>query len=553
MRGFPLLFVLLAFGGLWGAFPPGAKAQTFKRTLTTYYDSARTQRRAVYGVQLRGTRPDTIPHGPYRRFWRSGSLEETGHFTEGLADSIWTRYYLAGAGQSATVSRRLPMRAGQPDGPFVVYHRNGCEAQRGTYQGGKLRDSLVTTGPAGQRRMLALFSDSSAKGLRGSFQQWGGRYTARSIARHHYVSNNNFYPATDRQRYWTGQLAAGRLVGAFTEHDADGQPRVRLSYTASGQWRMTTLYYPAAWLRFETNEYTGLPTDSTGKSWPAWQWQSVGQRHHASQWHWPYDNGTLSKLAEVKVFRLVPSDQHYFSGEIVGILQRPIRPWPTTARIAALPAPPPADQRPAECNGLAALYEANGRPRTLLAVVENADTPRRYPPISYYCHRLALQPMKHFSRWELGEADTTGATHRPARRLETLLPNGQHIVQTHRTTHSYYPNGRLEYYSHDRLLGGFIFRRFYEDGGQEEVDKSSLLDSTVQRWNAQGQMESNTRTGPVDLNFLRKNIRKKIKHLHPFRSVRQALRKFHPMQPIYRAVRRVFPHNDHHKPKPHSQ
>lgn len=88
------------------------------------------------------------------------------------------RFGASPAGQWPTVARRLPMRAGQPEGPFIVFYPNGRVAQRGIYRRGQLVDSLVTTTKNGQPRLLAHFDSSSTKRLQGSFRQWRGRYTA---------------------------------------------------------------------------------------------------------------------------------------------------------------------------------------------------------------------------------------------------------------------------------------------------------------------------------------------------------------------------------------
>ena len=468
----------------------GAAAQTAKLVLTTHYDSAQTQRRAVYGIELRGPRPDTVLQGPYRRYYRGGSLEELGHFAAGQADSTWTRYYPAGAGQVPTVARRLPMRAGQPDGAFVVFHHNGRVAQRGAFRRGQLVDSLMTNKPAGQPRLLARFGADTA-GLRGSFRQWYGAFSAQTLKLEWYSSvgiglrSADFYQTKDTTRYWTGQLAAGRLVGAYTEHDEDGEPRIRVLYTAQGKRRLETRYYTANWLRNEQEQYGNkLPADSSIRSQPAYSRQMSGP--YLLEKFWDYSNGLASETPRARLLRSVELNGHLrlHTGDVVGARLRPLNPPPLPAELSTQLF---NDQSPIECNYLYALYVANGNPKQPAdAVNAGSSGHRNYPPLSFYRPPYGIEYVRGASRWLLGEADTTGGTPRPVRRRDTTLSNGQRLVETPRSTQLYFANGQLEMVYLKRLLGRELMRRYYAGGQREEVSRKGLLASYEYGWNDAG-------------------------------------------------------------------
>lgn len=416
------------------AAPVATHAQSARPlVLTSYYDSARTQRRVVYRARRVGA--DTVAHGPFRRYWPGGSLQELGHFTEGQADSVWTRYYPAKAGKKPALARRLPMRGGKPEGAFTVWHPDGRVGQRGTFRNGQLVDSLVTLKPDGQRRLTAQFTESSDGRLQGSFWQRGGRYTAQTDpfwADARYFLTRS-YLAYDPRRYWTGQLAAGRLVGAWTERDADGQPTVRLSYTTRGRLRLVTRYYPAAWRRVVLLQDYDEATrrDSVLPSAPFWQWEPTGRPGLFVMRYWE---------PEQQEPRVTPQQL------------TPVPPfsWPPRAA-PPLPQPPPPDSRPQECRG-------PQRP-------EN--------------HRLVLrQPRgRRVSAWMLGVADTTGTSLRPLRRRETQLADGGRRVETVRVTRTYYPSGRLKFVQHRRLLGRELTRTYNPNGQPAEVHRIGLLAS----------------------------------------------------------------------------
>ncbi|UOE36385.1 hypothetical protein MTP16_08635 [Hymenobacter monticola] len=545
------------------------RAQTSRPLrIVTFYDSARTQRRAVYGAQLTGPRPDTVAHGPFRRFGRDGSLQELGHFTLGQADSIWTRYYPAKPGRAPAVARRLPMRAGQPSGPFVVFHPDGRVAQRGTFRRGQLVDSLVTTGRTGRSRLLARFDSSRAPGLRGSFRQWGGQYTAAFLPKINFwgdgASERNDYPRRDPARYWQGQLAAGRLVGAYTEYDPDGEPRVRLSYTDQGQYRLTTVYYPAAWLRSEAKEEQPLPADSVVHSQPFIQWQAVGPHPYLLQRHWSYSYGSIAGQSEDKLYRVVPLEfkwnRHHhnyhttprgvFTSDVIGTLRGGSSPAPLPPQVAAAFIKPISPQSDLFCSGLQAQYRTHGRPPLQTVALTDGSVLRRYPPLSRYRQPVGLEVVRHPGRWHLGAADTTGASPRPARQRTATLADGRRLVETRYTTRTYFATGQLQDFSRRRPLIGAVDKEYYPNGTRKEQLTAGWLGIFSRKWDEAGHLTSHNYESPFG-DHPGKALRRTFKQWHPLRKARLKLRRFHPFRPVGRAIRKVFPRHDHHTPRPH--
>jgi hypothetical protein len=207
----------------------------------------------------------------------------------------------------------------------------------------------------------------------------------------------------------------------------------------------------------------------------------------------------------------------------------------------------PADRRLAECSGLYALYLANGRPRMPSALQDTSIAKRLYPPVSYYqmLRPTGLQLRRHASRWRFGEADTTGTIHKPARQRETLMPDGQRVVETRRTERTYYANGTLKNASRRRRLIGLLVRSYYPGGHRQEVVKYGLFGTSTRKWDESGQLVKKDYTSALPSHPGR-TIRLKLWRLHPLKSIRRKLRQFHPLRPVYRKLRRAFQKPKHH-------
>ena len=519
-NGFTFITRLLVTAAVAGSTPTRVQAQTASLTLTQYYDSARTRPRVRYQVQLRGTRPDTVPHGSFRRYWPGGSLAEHGRLTNGQPDSVWTRYYPAAPSQPPTVARRLPMRTGQPEGPFVVLQPDGRVAQRGTFRQGQLVDSLVTTGRDGQPRLLASFAPTAGGGLQGTFRQWHSPFTAQGL-RFGWLHNRaddsyeGLHTSKGMEPYWQGRLTAGHFTGSLTEHDASGQLRSKLEYTPTGYLRQSTVYYPAAWLQYEAAGQYGYDTIMTSQ--PFLQWQAVGGRRLLLQRHW----GVGADVATYQLFKVVSAARHRrgFVADIVGYGYR--TEWrknnerifsdAINARAVQLATP----ILPAECRAPHTAYQVRLRPVTVLLA-------RRRP-----------------GRWCLGEADTMGIVHRPAHRRTSRLPNGQLVVETRHAQQVYYPSGRLA--ARNRHLLGYRSHSYHPNGEREYLVKDGILGYRLWAWNEQGQLTAEVRRSPLGEHPGRV-LKRRLKQFHPLRQLRQQLRRFHPLRPVYRKVGKLFHH-----------
>lgn len=268
-----------------------------------------------------------------------------------------------------------------------------------------------------------------------------------------------------------------------------------------------------------------------------WQWEAVGRRPYFLQRHWEPNQD----LPEVRLFRAVRFGKARTASADYRAKRLLATPPRSTAALARLP----VDRRLAECSGLYAKYLANGRPKGPPTPWPRAP----YPPLSFYQPHFTLQPIRHAQRWNLGEADTTGATHRPARQRTTMLAGGRRLVETRRSTTFYGANGRLEYQAQYGGLGRATIRGYYPDGRLRSEEKHGLLRSRTREWDGAGQLEKDKEFSRVGKHPGRA-VRRKLKRLHPLRAVKQKLRRFHPMQPVYRTFRRAFGKDDHHRPPP---
>jgi hypothetical protein len=174
---------------------------------------------------------------------------------------------------------------------------------------------------------------------------------------------------------------------------------------------------------------------------------------------------------------------------------------------------------------------------------------RRYPPLSSYRPPVGMQQLRHPGRWRLGEADSTGATHRPARQLVSTLADGRRLVEKAHTTHTYFSAGALQSIERHRLLGGVLSRDYYPGGARKAVLAEGWLGSYSRAWDQSGHLTQRDYDSPLGAHPARK-LRNYLKRAHPLRTLKRKLRRFHPMQPVYRAFHKVFPRNDHHTP-PH--
>ena len=122
------------------------QAQTFESR--TYYDEGKTQLKQV--ITLRAA--DSIAHGPFFNYFQSGSPGISGHYMEGLPDSLWVYYFENGKKKSSGYFRQGDQTGlwdyffesgalkasgdlvkGQKSGFWSNYFENGNEKSSGGY------------------------------------------------------------------------------------------------------------------------------------------------------------------------------------------------------------------------------------------------------------------------------------------------------------------------------------------------------------------------------------------------------------------------------------
>ncbi len=136
------------------------------RSITVYADPAdRTIVREVYQARI-GT--DTVRHGGFRRFYKSGKIESVGRFTEGVPDSVYTEFYESG-------QRRLDVTwvSGKKEGPFRAWATDGKPLQEGTYRANQQTGPFRTFYSNGKPKMDAEFVDGFPEGLVKAYDSTG--------------------------------------------------------------------------------------------------------------------------------------------------------------------------------------------------------------------------------------------------------------------------------------------------------------------------------------------------------------------------------------------
>jgi hypothetical protein len=191
-------------------------------------------------------------------------------------------------------------------------------------------------------------------------------------------------------------------------------------------------------------------------------------------------------------------------------------------------------------------YRKHGRPPLRTVAVADGSVLWRYPPLSSYRPPVSLQKLDHPGRWQLGTADSTGASLRPARRRVTALPDGRRLVETRHATRIYFATGKPESVRHRGLLH-VTDHSYYPSGTRKEKTFAGLLGTFSQTWDEAGHSTRRDYESPLDM----RRVRNYLKRVHPLRTLKRKLRHFQPMQPLYRGFRRLFPRHDHHTPRPH--
>ena len=126
------------------------------RRFVTFYDSTKVHKREVYTALVAA---DTIPQGTYRRFYRSGKLEQQTSFKQGKRDSAYVEFHPTG-------TRRLETtyRDGIRQGPFKTYYEDGKVAQEGTFENDEPNGELTYYHPDGSVKLRTTLTKGQPHG-----------------------------------------------------------------------------------------------------------------------------------------------------------------------------------------------------------------------------------------------------------------------------------------------------------------------------------------------------------------------------------------------------
>ena len=235
---------LLPFFLLMVALPShGQKPRRF----TTFYDSTKVNKREVYTALVAG---DTIPQGTYRRYYRTGKLEQQTSFTQGKRDSAYVEFHPTG-------NRRLETtyRDGIRQGPFKTYYDNGKVAQQGLFENDEPNGELTFYHPSGEVKLRTTLAKGQPNGPLKALYPDG-----KTQAEISYVDGQPngavkfFYPNGAVQS--EGLFTRGLLSGPYKTYypngqienevlaDKNGRGRYR-SYYQSGKLQTESTYAPA--------------------------------------------------------------------------------------------------------------------------------------------------------------------------------------------------------------------------------------------------------------------------------------------------------------------
>ncbi len=231
MKYLVFLFALLALP---------AHAQKLRR-FVTYYDSLKTTKREVYTAVVAG---DTLPQGTYRRYYRSGRLEQQTSFRDGKRDSAYVEFHPSG-------TRRLETtyRGGVRQGPFKTYYENGKVAQEGTFENDEPSGALTYYHPTGEVKLQTTLAKGQPNGPLHQLYPDGKPQADIAYKEGQPEGAVKFY-YPNGQVQSEGTLHKGLLAGPYKTYYPTGQLETEVLADASGRGRYRS-YYPSGKLQTE--------------------------------------------------------------------------------------------------------------------------------------------------------------------------------------------------------------------------------------------------------------------------------------------------------------
>jgi len=238
----PMKYLIVLFALL--AFP--SQGQRLRR-LVTFYDSTKVHKHEVYTALVAA---DTVPQGTYRRFYRTGKLEQQTSFKQGKRDSAYVEFHPSG-------TRRLETtyRDGIRQGPFKTYYEDGKPAQEGLFENDEPTGELTYYHPDGSIKLRTTLLKGQPNGPLKALYPNGK--TQAEINYENGQPNGSvkfFYPNGAVQS--EGTFTRGLLSGPYTTRypngqienevlaDKNGRGRYR-SYYQSGKLQTEGTYAPA--------------------------------------------------------------------------------------------------------------------------------------------------------------------------------------------------------------------------------------------------------------------------------------------------------------------
>ena len=217
------------------------------RRFVTFYDSTKVHKREVYSALVAG---DTVPQGTYRRYYRTGKLEQQTSFRSGKRDSAYAEFHPSGAPRLQTTYRE-----GIRQGPFKTYYNDGKVAQEGTFENDEPNGELTFYHPSGEVKLRTTLAKGQPNGALKALYPNG-----KTQAEIGYVDGQPsgavkfYYPNGAVQS--EGSFTRGLLSGPYKTYypngqlenevlaDKSGRGRYR-SYYASGKLQTEGTYAPA--------------------------------------------------------------------------------------------------------------------------------------------------------------------------------------------------------------------------------------------------------------------------------------------------------------------
>jgi len=257
------------------------------RRLITYFDSTKVYKREVYTALVAA---DTVPQGSYKRFYRTGKLEQQTSFRQGKRDSAYVEFHPTG-------TRRLEAtyRDGIRQGPFTTYYDDGKPAQTGFFVDDEPNGELTYFHPDGSIRLKTTLVKGQPNGALKAVYPDGKTQAEINYENGQPNGAVKFYYPTGVVQS-EGVFTRGLLSGPYKTYypnsqievevlaDKNGRGRYR-SYYASGKLQTESTYAPAPLaqrpvknkLGDDLSNHVMPPTGTTALDGPATSYFESGQ------------------------------------------------------------------------------------------------------------------------------------------------------------------------------------------------------------------------------------------------------------------------------------